>query len=42
MVAATILKNLKSRNLDNGLNNRHEIWHASTVTQFDPYDASHS
>ena len=31
MVAATILKNPKSRYLDNGLTNRHEIWHGNAI-----------
>jgi len=42
MVATAILKNPKSRYLDNGLTDRYEIWHGDMVTQFDTYDGSHS
>jgi len=36
-VAATILKNPKSRHLDNGLTNRHEIWHDDAVRPSWPF-----
>jgi len=37
MVAATILKNLKSRYVDNDLINRHEIWHGDAVRPSWPF-----
>jgi len=36
MVAAAILKNLKSRYLDNGLTDRHSIWHDDAYWPSEP------